>query len=485
MEEKLGQGQRWTPPALKRKGSAASKKKTSGEGPAAGGSGSAKKARRDARPSLHDEFDDIIKSAKSSVGGAPPDNPVSKGKTKACAPSTYAPKPQPPQSPSKELRVKLVDFQTIPSPVRQSQGLGTHAIDAPSPIMPPAPWVAGIARDGAETAPPSPQGVCLPVPSQSSPSQAAQVVIKEEPQDEDTFVDASDSSFMESGQGLDLDNLIEDIFVNIDVDQNQDSAPATASVEETVSSPNPAEVAAEVLSSSTISRPIIILNSQEKLASSNNSVSAPPVTILLPVQDSDAASSGETPGVDEDAGVPFVVEAVDRLTPPPAVLSTSESNGECEVAEHASKDEAFNEDLNLSNSQFLEIDEKCKEIPSIPASERKEPSILQKIVPGSSRDFVLSPKRPPAVELVVPPAPSMDWIQKAKESHQRLRTLIQHISRLNAMVIRARRAMWPRKESTQQQVHPDNHQDRPKLLKIEPSQHVMPTSSQDPDWNFT
>ncbi|KAK3907480.1 Filamentous hemagglutinin [Frankliniella fusca] len=155
-------------------------------------------------------------------------------------------------------------------------------------------------------------------------------------------------------------------------------------------------------------------------------------------------------------------------------------------------DEHFSEELILSESQFLFIDEKCTFLgdellaPSPHSLPAHDSTTQQEPKPTSSPETPSTSRSLPNLGFTVPPAPCMDWVQKTLQSRQRLRTMIQEISRLNAMVLRARRTIWPRQQQQPNISQTNNHMPGANMQTV-PQRHTpqIPDLSKEPEWNIS
>lgn len=170
------------------------------------------------------------------------------------------------------------------------------------------------------------------------------------------------------------------------------------------------------------------------------------------------------------------------------VNSTEESNSLPQPMESASalnSEEPFTEELRLSDSQYMAIDEKCSLIKDDlqappPSHITAHPKPLRESDTGIkfSAQGISSL---PSLGFSVPPAPRMDWIAKTLDSRQRLRMLTQEVSRLNAMVLRARRTLWPRQKPN---LTFQGNQITQTLPERQVPQMRLPDLSKEPDWNI-
>ncbi|XP_034235199.1 uncharacterized protein LOC117641730 isoform X1 [Thrips palmi] len=168
-------------------------------------------------------------------------------------------------------------------------------------------------------------------------------------------------------------------------------------------------------------------------------------------------------------------------------------------------EEGFHEDFSLSDSQILDIDAQCDLVnatslqPSADPISKGPQSEGSQVHKSKSLPVVPAPTENPSVVLSkpaldldfsVPQAPHLDWMQKAAESRQRLRSITQEISRLNAMVLRARRTLWPRPQQDVER--------QPASTSATGSSRIQPVTSQirfqpphvsdlcdDPEWNIS
>ncbi|XP_034235200.1 uncharacterized protein LOC117641730 isoform X2 [Thrips palmi] len=487
------------------------------------------------------------------------------------------------------LRVKLEPASCC-TPVRPSFAKDFDV--APSPMTPPVPKRMRFSKDMEDA--PSPEGMGTTLPSPPPPLKTETLFIKDdsgEVEGETTFFDAQDTSIIDSGNGLNLDGLIYEIFVNHpDCPEDKEKDPLTCATPEKDSEATEADIinepdlldtsnksptseaegvtdkATEVssdiyradtqpaVSPSTVSVDPAVSSPQNKATEVNSEIyRAHTLPAVSPTISTDLAISSlpnkvtevnhENVPMDTEAAVSCHEESGNKDTTPkiyqdvpslaktstasqapyndkisdkghllPAVLPilnisadvmSSSSHGS--LLEVFLNEEGFHEDFSLSDSQILDIDAQCDLVnatslqPSADPISKGPQSEGSQVHKSKSLPVVPAPTENPSVVLSkpaldldfsVPQAPHLDWMQKAAESRQRLRSITQEISRLNAMVLRARRTLWPRPQQDVER--------QPASTSATGSSRIQPVTSQirfqpphvsdlcdDPEWNIS
>ena len=453
---------------------------------------------------LIQEFDEIVRSAQS-VAASPPRAPKPSSVCKV-------------SSPSQKLVRKVLHKQNHiiqeDSPERPGS-LSSHSV-APSPATPPLPQKLPLLKEKEDDHerdhpssplsmklnnvvhhPPSPQGMNISNlnddESFSFVTQSEFLRRAESNDEEPPFLDAEDTSL--NASGLDLDNLIDEIFTNNSMSNDQENVKQDhvvlphspgqsldcvlhcsggtlklseqkedncvkdteencvnhSEMRDSVMNHRSSEVGIEkekeifiydendssnVPLSPVIrlirSEPLIAPDTMKELTAGKTNEEASNIknqegkdghvqsaSVLNEIDKSEkdlgsspsmkqAAIEGETqaPANSEDAILPNSINESDSVALGP--------------------DEAFCEDLSLSHSQFLDIDAKCGLLEDIPANQSGE-TMLASISASAS---LQQPPNYPNVSFTIPPAPKMEWIQKALDGRRRLQNIAQEISRL-------------------------------------------------------
>lgn len=359
----------------------------------------------------------------------------------------------------KHLQVALNDCGT-PGPSFKRDTVDV----APSPMTPPHPKRIRLAKENVDDAP-SPEGMDLNHLSQpSNVSHALFIQEFKEETEETTFFDAQDTSIIESGDGLNLDVLIDEIFVNhtdhsspeatdpLCTTPVQCSDATTAPITnepELLAAPNTSEATETGRHTPCTSLPL----QNETLATKVNSEICEDGSEKAVLEKGDSGApktnldeyQGSSQNATAVADIPSKETMNDRnIVEEPALPILNISDG-VSVTSHDNIIEVFlngegfhDDDFSLSETQILDIDAKCRLVRA--TTEQHSVSPIQRDIhnditdstqpAGRENNSLVLPKPPVDLGFSLPSAPRLDWMQKALESRQRLRTLTQEISRL-------------------------------------------------------
>lgn len=436
---------------------------------------------------LIQEFDEIIRSAQTV--GSPP--------RRTSKPSSVFKKVNT-QSQKLDPVVMLCKLPTekedCKSPERPSSSKITTDDSAPSPATPPMPKKLPLLIEQQDDAP-SPQGMSL---DKADGNESFHFVtqdnfMKEEgPNDDEEppFLDAVDTSL--NASGLDLDNLIDEIFTKNSIpsdqeisnhehliahssldfplgndihdhpNQNKEDHIEKESEEELVvphsgegdlnTKSQCIEKAAELIlptsdcdkNSVVLSQACPLISGEPNAASntaneSNNAMEMVQDTSCTKIHESQDRLMDSPANVlnhiEQDNNDMSSIQKADELqknllvTSENATLDQTEADSLDETsAKNIGNEEEFCEDLSLSHSQFLDIDAKCGLLQEDTTVNQSEEPMLANI-----SGVVSLQQKPPTHSypgFIIPPAPSMEWVQKTMESRRRLQMITQEISRL-------------------------------------------------------